>query len=75
MTRDVIINVVDDSSAIAGVTMQSRALPVLGRWTITDGLFEHYNTVDEFKNEEGNFREESSMRVMYKDPGQKDEKK
>lgn len=76
-TRDVIVNVVDDSSAVAGVTTRSRALPsiALGGRIITGDLFEPYNAVDEFENEGGSFLEENSMRVMYEDPGQRDEKK
>ena len=67
---------VENSSAVAGVTTRSRALPIaLGGRTITGDLFEPYNAVDEFENEGGNFQEESSMRVMYEDPGQRDEKK
>ena len=67
---------VENSSAVAGVTTRSRALPIaLGGRTITADLFEPYNAVDEFENDGGNFQEESSMRVMYEDPGQRDEKK
>ena len=67
---------VENSSAVAGVTTRSRALPIaLGGRTITGDLFEPYNAVDEFENDGGNFQEESSMRVMYEDPGQRDEKK
>ena len=75
-TRDVNINVVENSSSVGGVTKRSRALPpiTLGR-AITGDLFEPYNAVDEFEHEGGNFQEESSMRVMYEDPGQRDEKK
>ena len=74
--RDVNTNVVANSSAVAGVTTRSRALPIaLGGRAITGDLFEPYNAVDEFENEGGFFQEESSMRVMYEDPGQRDEKK
>jgi DNA replication regulator DPB11 len=70
-------NVIENPAGVAGVTTRSRALPpiVLGGGPITGDLFESYNAVDEFESEGGNFQEESSMRVMYEDPGQRDEKK
>ena len=77
-TRNVNTNVIENPATVAGVTTRSRALPpiALGRGgAITGDLFESYNAVDEFENEGGNFQEESSMRVMYEDPGQRDEKK
>jgi hypothetical protein len=73
--RDVNINVPEKPS---GVTTRSRAPPPigLGRAITTGDLFESYNVVEEeFEHEGGNFQEESSMRVMYEDPGQRDEKK
>lgn len=80
-TRDVNninINIVENPSAVAAgaSTTRSRTLPsiTLGR-TIAGDLFESYNTVEEFENEGGHYQEESSMRVMYEDPGQRDEKK
>ena len=74
---DVNINVIENHSAVAGVTTRSRAPPpiALRGGAMTGDLFEPYNAVDEFENEGGNFQEESSMRVMYEDPGQRDEKK
>ena len=74
---DVDVNVMEKPSVAAGVTTRSRAMPpiALGGGAITGDLFESYNAVDEFENEGGNFQEESSMRVMYEDPGQRDEKK
>ena len=76
-TRDVNINPVEKPSAVAGVTTRSRTLPsiALGGRAITGDLFESFDAVEEFENEGGNFQEESSMRVMYEDPGQRDEKK
>ena len=73
---DVNINVIESPSGVAGVTTCSRALPPIALGgAITGDLFESYNAVDEFENEGSNFRDESSMRVMYEDPGQRDEKK
>ena len=74
------VNDTENPSGVAGVTTRSRALPpiVLGGGGAITGpgdLFESYNAVDEFEGEGGNFQEESSMRVMYEDPGQREEKK
>jgi DNA replication regulator DPB11 len=62
--------------AVVGVATRSRALPpiVLRGGAVTGDFFESYNAVDEFENEGGKSQEES-MRVMYEDPGQRDEKK
>ena len=74
-TRDVIKNVIEKPSVAAGVATRSRGLPpiALGEGAITEDPFVSYNAVDEFDG--ANFQEESSMRVMYEDPGQRDEKK
>lgn len=74
---DINANVIENHSAVAGVTTRSRAPPpiTLKGGAIAGDLFESYNAVDEFEHEGRNFQEESSMRVMYEDPGQRDEKK
>ena len=74
---DANINVIEKPSGVAGVTTRSRALPpiALRGGAITGDFFGSYNAVDEFENEGGKMEEESSMRVMYEDPGQRDEKK
>jgi DNA replication regulator DPB11 len=70
-------NVIEKPSSVTGVTTRSRALPpiALGGGAITGDLFGSYNAADEFENEEGGKLPEESMRVMYEDPGQRDEKK
>ena len=75
---DVNINVIEKPSGEAKVTTRSRAPPPIAlreAAAITGELFGSYNGVDEFENDEGGKIEESSMRVMYEDPGQRDEKK
>ena len=72
---DVNVNGIGNSAAVVGVTTRSRALPpIVLRGAVTGGLLEPYNAVDEFEHEGGKPQEES-MRVMYEDPGQRDEKK
>jgi DNA replication regulator DPB11 len=63
-------------TAVTGVTTRSRTLPpiVFRGGAVTGNPFESYNAVDEFENQIGKSQEES-MRVMYEDPGQRDEKK
>lgn len=58
----------------SGVLTRSRALPPAVLRGVTGDLFEPYNAVDEFEIE-GVKSQEESMRVMYEDPGQRDEKK
>ena len=70
------VNIVGNPTGAAGVTTRSQSLApvVLGGRVVTGDLFESYNVVDEFEKENGKLQEES-MRVMYEDPGQRDEKK
>ena len=69
------INVTGKPIAVVRVTTRSRALPpIVLRGAVTGDFFESYNAVDEFEYEGGKSQEES-MRVMYEDPGQRDERK
>ena len=72
---DVNTNVIENPSGVVGATTRSRALaPIALRGAITGDPFGSYNAVDEFESEGGKLEDES-MRVMYEDPGQRDEKK
>ncbi|KAF8813526.1 hypothetical protein BYT27DRAFT_7131662 [Phlegmacium glaucopus] len=70
------VNVIGGPAAVPGVTTRSRAPPaiILRPGAVTGDPFESYNAVDEFEHESVKSQEES-MRVMYEDPGQRDEKK
>lgn len=70
-------NVIGGPAAVPGVTTRSRAPPpiILRGGAVAGDPFESYNAADEFEHESVKSQEESSMRVMYEDPGQRDEKK
>ena len=63
---------IGEPTTVPGVTTRSRAPPIILRGAVDP--FESYHAVDEFENESARSQGES-VRVMYEDPGQRDEKK